>query len=58
MDRFLENPTGVKVLFLYTENEACSLCPDMLKLYKKMAVNLYDEKVISFGYIDLFINDH
>ena len=23
-----------------------------------MAVNLYDEKVVSFGYLDLFANDH
>lgn len=36
----------------------CEICGDLLGLFKELGDNMYDEKVVSFGYFDVFLNDH
>ena len=58
LDQFLDEQTPVKVVFLYTKNEACEICGEMLRLFGDMAEKMYDKDIVSFAYYDIFLNDN
>ena len=58
LEDFLQTTHTVKVLFLYTINEACEACREMLEIYQTLAEKMYEDEIVSFGYYDLFYNDH
>lgn len=55
---YLLEETPVKVVFLYTVDEACEVCGEMLRVFADLAEKMYDPEVVSFAYYDIFRNDN
>lgn len=56
--KFIEGEQRIKILYLYIDSAVCDTCYDIYNKLSSIAKGLIDKKDITFGYLDLFKNQH
>ena len=54
----LRREERIKVVLLYHLNEHCADCDEILKNFIPFAEGHYQEKTLTFGYFNTFLNDN
>ena len=48
----------IKIVYLYSSDEICKSCANLLAEFSELAKKHFEEKVIIFGFIDVTRNDN